>query len=198
MTSPPRRRYRGAPPEKRRAERRERLIEAAVQVYGARGYRAATVKAVCEAAGLTERYFYESFANSEALLAAAYDAVVHLLLKRLAEAAEEAEGPPAARVRAILTAYFTALRDDPQSARLFLVEAAGVGGEVDEVLSGSLRRFADLIARTLGDAQEDPVLRGGVVGGVLHIALGWVGSGYEAPLERVVEAALRLCLLLRR
>lgn len=36
------------------------------------GYRNATVKAVCEAAGLTERYFYESFSNSEELLVASF------------------------------------------------------------------------------------------------------------------------------
>ncbi|WP_453947740.1 hypothetical protein [Bradyrhizobium elkanii] len=34
------------------------------------------MKAICEAAELTERYFYESFANSEALLIAAYGHVV--------------------------------------------------------------------------------------------------------------------------
>lgn len=66
----PARRYRGADADERRAQRRDQLIAAAVQVYGERGYQNATVKAVCEAAGLTERYFYESFANSEALLLA--------------------------------------------------------------------------------------------------------------------------------
>lgn len=45
--------YRGQSQEQRRAERRQRLIAAAIDVYGERGYHNATVKAVCEAAGLT-------------------------------------------------------------------------------------------------------------------------------------------------
>src|SRR5579871_6430771 len=72
--------YGGQSAEARAEQRRARLIEAAVKVYGAQGYRTATVKAVCEAAGLTERYFYESFENSEALLIAAFDTVSHRLI----------------------------------------------------------------------------------------------------------------------
>src|SRR5437667_11592958 len=88
----PARRYRGAEAEERRAQRRAQLVAAAVQVYGERGYRNATVKAVCEAAGLTERYFYESFANSEALLLASFQTVTHRLLQALARAAEVEDG----------------------------------------------------------------------------------------------------------
>ncbi|MFN3943820.1 MAG: TetR/AcrR family transcriptional regulator [Allosphingosinicella sp.] len=196
MASRTRRHYRGAPPEERRAQRREQLLLAAIQVYGERGYRNATVKAVCEAAGLTERYFYESFANSEALLAAAYQAVVQHLLRELAATGAGAGGPPEAKVRAILAAYYSKLRDDPRSARLFLVEVAGVSPDVDEVLADSLGRFGELLADTLG-ARPDPMLRTGVVGGVLHIALGWVGGGYREPIDEVVDAALSLCLLLK-
>ncbi len=74
------RHYAGQSAEARALARRDRLIEAAVGVYGAQGYRNATVKAVCEAAGLTERYFYESFDNSEALLVAAFDRVAHWVI----------------------------------------------------------------------------------------------------------------------
>ena len=88
----PARRYRGAEAEERRAQRRGQLIAAAVQVYGERGYQNATVKAVCKAAGLTERYFYESFANSEALLLASFQTVTDLLLQKIELAGEAAGG----------------------------------------------------------------------------------------------------------
>src|SRR5262245_62037730 len=74
------RQYGGHSAEERRLARRERLIEAAIRVYGKVGYRTATVKAVCEAAELTERYFYESFASSEALLIAAFETVSYRLI----------------------------------------------------------------------------------------------------------------------
>src|ERR1700756_1772150 len=80
MTTARARNYAGLSADERRLARRERLIEGAIRAYGEVGYRNTTVKAVCEAAGLTERYFYESFANSEALLVAAFETVSHRLI----------------------------------------------------------------------------------------------------------------------
>jgi len=196
-----RRRYRGSSAEERRAQRREQLLEAAIQVYGEQGYRHATVKAVCEAAGLTERYFYESFSNSEELLVASFQAVTQVLLGEVEKAGAETPGGPVERTRAMLDAYYRALRDSPRSARVFLVEISGEGPAVDQALVASLRELGDLIARTLDPQGESstvdqPLLRAGAVGGVIHIALSWIASGYAQPLHEVVDAALRLCLVL--
>ena len=190
------RRYRGSSAADRRAARREALIRAAIRVYGERGYRNATVKSVCDAAGLTERYFYESFANSEALLAASYRAVTSVLLRELEEVGAATPGDPADRVRAILTYYFRALANDPRSARLFLVEIAGVSAELDRVFAASLDSFGALILRTFGGKAADPLIRKAVVGGVIHLALDWVARSYVEPVEVVADAALRLCLIL--
>ena len=69
-------------------QRRERLLDAALRVYGTRGYHSTTVKAVCDAAGLTERYFYESFPNGEALFLALYRDVSVKALERIRIAGE--------------------------------------------------------------------------------------------------------------
>src|SRR4051812_2571434 len=106
--------YRGVPQDERRAQRRSQLIAAAIAVYGERGYRQATVKAVCEAAGLTERYFYESFANSEELLIASYNAVTFAVHSEMVAAAQGAGGDAVERGRAMLRTYFEALQRDPR------------------------------------------------------------------------------------
>ena len=62
--------YGGLAMEERVAARRARFIEAGVELFGTQGFRGATVRGVCAAAGLTDRYFYESFPTLEALLAA--------------------------------------------------------------------------------------------------------------------------------
>ncbi|HEX7927442.1 MAG TPA: TetR/AcrR family transcriptional regulator [bacterium] len=198
----PGRRYRGSTPDERRAQRRERLLRAAVHVYGKVGYRQATVRAVCKAAGLTERYFYESFENSEALLVAAYQAVNRVLLSGIKQAA--AAAPPGDRVqrtRAILAAYYGALQRDPRSARVFLIEVAGVSPAVDGVLEKALDKFAALIAETLDPAgsaslARQPLMRTAVIGGVLHLAITWVKSDCAAPVDEVVVAALKTSLSL--
>jgi AcrR family transcriptional regulator len=194
----PARPYRGIAPDERRAQRRRRLIEAAIAVYGERGYRQSTVKAVCEAAGLTERYFYESFANSEELLIAGFNAVTFSVFEEVTRAAQAAGRSRKARTHAMLSSYFKALQRDPRSARVFLVEIRGVSREVDTAFDAALREIGRQVARIMAPPgrQDDELLQAGVVGGVIHIALRWIEQGYEPSLDVVTDTALRLGMVL--
>jgi AcrR family transcriptional regulator len=192
--------YRGFSPEQRRAERRAKLIAAAIAVYGERGYRQATVKAVCEAAGLTERYFYESFENSEQLLITSFNAVTYAVFDEISLAARSAGRGRVARARAMLDAYFSALQRSPASARVYLVEIRGVSREVDKASDAALRAIGTEVARHIApeDAVPDELLQAGIVGGVMHIALRWIDNGYQPPLAAATDAALRLGMVLAR
>lgn len=186
--------YRGLTQEERREDRRRRLIGAAVAVYGARGYRQASIKAVCEEAGLTERYFYESFANSEELLIASYNAVTYGLFKEISQAARRVSEDRADKARAMLHAYFSALRNEPRSAQLFLVEIRGVSPAVDEAFNAALRSIAQEVLQVLGPAKSrtSDLLALGIVGGISQIALHWIQQGYKPPIKNVIEAAMQL------
>jgi AcrR family transcriptional regulator len=194
----PARPYRGIPQDERRAQRRAQLIAAGVAVYGERGYRQATVKAVCEAAGLTERYFYESFANSEELLIACFNAVTYAVMEEIMAAARAAEPTREARSRAMLHAYFAALQREPRSARVFLVEIRGVSRAVDKAFDAALRAIGEEVGRVIESPQAvaDPLLQAGIVGGVIHIALRWIEDGYTPDIERVTDSGLRLGMTL--
>jgi AcrR family transcriptional regulator len=192
--------YRGIPQEERRAQRRMQLIGAGIAVYGERGYRQATVKAVCEAAGLTERYFYESFANSEELLIACFNAVTYAVLEQIMEGARQAGRARGARARAMLHAYFSALQREPRSARVFLVEIRGVSRAVDKAFDSALRAIGEEVGRAVlaPGTPPDPLLQAGIVGGVIHIALHWIEDDYTPDIERVIDSALRLGMVLGR
>jgi AcrR family transcriptional regulator len=183
--------------DERRTQRRSQLIAAAIDVYGERGYRQATVKAVCEAAGLTERYFYESFANSEDLLIASYNAVTYSVFGEIRAAAETAGLTRLERARAMLHAYFAALQRDPRSARVFLVEIRGVSRAVDKAFDASLRAIGAEVGRISGTetGDADPLLQAGVVGGVIHIALRWIEDGYTPGIDSAVDSAMRLVMV---
>jgi len=193
------RRYEGQTIDERRHERRGRLIDAATRLYGRQGYRGTGVRAVCQEAGLTERYFYESFANGEALLVAAYEAAIDNLVTQISMVADPAL-PPAERGRLMLEAYYARIRDNPDDARVFLIEIRGVSPEIDLVFERSLERFTELILDTndphrIGPAATEPLLRRGMAGGLLHIALAWLEAGYDRPLDEVIAAAMPLCQL---
>src|SRR3954470_8335416 len=111
------RRYSGQSFENRLAERRERLIRAAVQVAGRVGLDRASVAAVCAEAGLTARYFYESFPTRESIFVEAYRAVQGELLTRLQAAPATGEATKRA-----LTGFFTAIQSEPGVARVFLID----------------------------------------------------------------------------
>lgn len=189
--------YRGQSHEQRRAERRSRLIAGAIAVYGERGYHQATVKAVCEAAGLTERYFYESFANSESLLIDCYNAVAYSVLGEILRAGDAAGRGQVARSRAMLHAYFSALQREPRSARVFLVEIRGVSRAVDQAFNASLRHIGREVARRLApQVVDDELLQAGLIGGVIQIAVRWIEDGYVPPIDAAVDTALRLGMAL--
>lgn len=201
MTTARARNYAGLSAEVRREARRERLIEGAIRAYGELGYRNTTVKAVCEAAGLTERYFYESFANSEALLVAAFEAVSRKVFTRLEEVRKEHSGTPEECGHAVLRAYYQILKDDPDGARLFVIEIARVGPAVDAVWGALLPQFGEVLSRMMApnsDIKPKPgeLVRAGVVGGVVQIAKEWIRSGYARSVDAVAADALKICRVL--
>ncbi|TFW03181.1 TetR/AcrR family transcriptional regulator [Oxalobacteraceae bacterium OM1] len=192
-TQPAPRLYRGISQEERRAERRRRLIAAGIAVYGERGYRQSSVKAVCEAAGLTERYFYESFANSEELLVAAFNAVTYGVHQEGVEAAQSKRSRKE-RARAMLYAYFAALQREPHAARVFLVEIRGVSPAVDAAFEEALRGIARNMTRVLALRGEaaDELLQVGVLGSIIQIATSWIHQGYKPKIDVVTDTALRV------
>jgi len=195
------RRYKGVSNEQRRAERRQRLIEAAMVVYGAVGYHGASVRAICAEAGLTERYFYESFENGEALLAAAFGAVMERLTAEvMAALAPLSTLDMGLVVRVALATYYSQLRANPNEARVFLVEILGVSPRMDAIYWDAIRQVSLSVLRFSPDAAERAEALGldldlfadGLIGAVVQIALGWVRAGYATPIETVVETAMAI------
>jgi AcrR family transcriptional regulator len=190
------RRYRGVPVADRRAGRRERLEEAGLQVFGEVGYHGATVRMICARAGLTERYFYESFANSEDLLCAVYARHMALQQQRILAAVGAAAGEPRRMMEAGLRAFFELARENPAGARVQFVEVLGVSPRVDRLYRQSVENFAGML-RTLNrtlpgalPASDEETLSVGLVGAAVGIASRWVLTGFSQPLESVLHTTL--------
>jgi AcrR family transcriptional regulator len=80
--------------EARAAARRAALIEAGIELLGTQGAAGVTVRAVCREARLTERYFYESFADGgrDALLVAVHDEVARQAREAIVAAVASHQG----------------------------------------------------------------------------------------------------------
>ena len=186
--------YRGVPLVERQAERRRRLLDAALTVYSQRGYRHSTVRDVCESAGLTQRYFYESFEDSEALLLEAYRLVTFGLVEAITTAPGLQRADRRERGRAMLAAFFDALKSDPRSARVFLVEIRGVSPAVDDGVNRAMAGIASTTLRVM-DVVEDEftrLLALGIVGGITQVAQQWIREGCRTRTTAMTDVAMAL------
>ncbi|GGL54282.1 TetR/AcrR family transcriptional regulator [Planomonospora parontospora] len=110
------------PAEQRRAQRRAALLEAGLEVLGRHGWATATVRGVCKQAGLNDRYFYENFADLDALLLAVVDDQAAQGTAVILTAAEAAPHRLRARARAVVEAIVDFLSADPRRGRILAQE----------------------------------------------------------------------------
>ena len=198
VEDPVRPRYRGVALDERRTLRRDRLITAAADLYGEHGYRSVTVRMICQRAGLTERYFYESFATSEEILVVAARTLARQTLDRMRNRSETTPGDRDAKTIRMLKGYYRSQLDEPSKARVFTLEFRGISAAADAEFECILDLFADLLVETRdpmrrGRAANDALVRRGLVGGILAITVAWIEGGYREPIDRVVDAATYLC-----
>ena len=194
LADSPGRSYGGLSPENRAAARRERLVEAGIALFGRQGLRATTVRGVCTEAGLTDRYFYESFDGLEALLAACYERLLGRLRQALQRAAAAQAGQGVeARFAAGYGAWFDFIAD-PLAARIMLAEVLGVSAAMDARYDAGMRGFADALAAPLAEAGADGVrgalIARALVGAVVQVAKMWAASGYLESRADVVHSCV--------
>jgi AcrR family transcriptional regulator len=197
----PIRSYGGVSATERVAARLERLLDAALELYGIRGFAATGVKDVCRQAGLTDRYFYESFRDSGELFIAVFDRSTSDLLALVAQKVSEVPPEPEAQVRAAIESFVRALADDPRKARVIFVESAAVGAEVDRHMRASLRQFADLVAATarphLPEMPERTLQMGALalVGGIDRVIIEWQDGNLDVTIDEVIDHLVQLFLM---
>ncbi|WP_444705804.1 TetR/AcrR family transcriptional regulator [Mycolicibacterium septicum] len=153
--------YGGVTGEERIAERRRKLIEAGMNLFGSGDSGIVRVKDVIAEAGLTERYFYENFGDLDTL----FDAVLGLTMDTVESdvdaAVGNASGDAFARVSVALRTAVDTLAADPRMIRIIFVEALGKGGRAgtrrNEILSRAAANFVRWSGADPGDFTSSPV-----------------------------------------
>lgn len=190
----PSRSYNGVTAEQRIAERRARLIGAALDEYGTRGFLTTGVKDVCRRAGLTDRYFYESFRDGGELFLAVFDAATRKLLDVVVAALADAPDDARAQAHAVIDAFVRELADDPRLARIVFVEAPSAGAKAEQHMRANLREFARLVDATarphLPRSVTDDVLRFGsiaLVGAIERLMIEWQDGELGLSIAQITQ-----------
>lgn len=155
--------------------------------------------AVTGRAGLTERYFYESFGDRQDLLVAVFDACVRELDEAILLALSTAPPTLLDQARAVAGALIESLTDDPRKARL---HAESIGeGALKERRSHAVRAYAKQMAdimREVGGLDEPrhqaPLGLAALVlvGGVAEAITSWLDGTVAMPRAMLIEECARL------
>lgn len=202
----PTRTYGGQSVEDRRRERRERLLQAGLEVFGTEGYRNSSIAKVCVAADVVRAQYYEHFNNREDLLLAVYDEVqsraredVVTALTALPEDAGLEE-----RARGAVTAFVRSIGDDPRRAAIAFVEVVGVSPHVERYRSERRDLWTAFlrheIERAVGPAHRPPggyvAAASGLIGALNGLIHHWSTTHPRTDPSDVIEVATRFLVSL--
>lgn len=187
--------WRGQTHDDRTQVRRTQLMDAGFELLGTEGAPGVTMRAVCRLAGLSPRYFYESFSGTDELTLAVYDRCNAELVAVATEAARAAESPVAAAIDAV-AGYFEAdarrvriLLREPQSSSLLAGHRSGVLPEVLTELATSAGVTEPQLPRALR-AMHASALSGALTA----LVLDWADGRLAVSRADLATYATRLVL----
>lgn len=181
----------------RRAERRERLLEVGLDLLGTDGSAAVTVRSVCRRAKLTDRYFYENFADRDALLLAVFDRVAAEAGAALVEAVAHAGPNLEVSARAAVEAFLGVLTDDPRKGRVLLLEpltdpTLGMRGVALTPMFTELVRaqLGTDTSRTSSDGAQLTAIA--LTGALANLFIRWLDGSVAVDRARLIDYCVRL------
>ncbi len=170
---------------------RDRLLEAALEVFARLGYHGATVADIVAASGSSKGAFYHYFPSKQGIFLE--------LLRSLSDMVEAGvEGAIAqergglAKVEAALAVVLGAVSSQRSLARILLIEAAALGPEFEEGRLAIHRRFAALIKRHLDRAVAEGAIP---AQDTETAATAWIGAVNEILTQRLAAGGELMPLL---
>jgi AcrR family transcriptional regulator len=203
MSDPSVRRYSGRSVDEWKAARRERLLDAALELFGTDGYPATSVERLCTQAKVSTRHFYHEFQNKEAVLLAVHAQVIELAVRGTGEAlAATADAPVRERITAAVDGYLHTIMTDLRRARISFVEVVGASPAVEEQRIA----FRELLISSVITIGEAAVARGEItrrdfrfiglcfMGAVNTVVYDWMLTDPRPPEQQVQDALRELAV----
>ena len=184
-----------------RPETRERLLEAATEVFAEKGYYAAAVDDIVQVSRTSKGSFYNFFPSKQEIFLALVDRLADRLVSRI-EQEIEAQTGALRKVDAALKAALDDLSKHRRIARILFIEAVGLGHAFNEKLFEIHSKFAGLIERYLKKAVEEgdiPAVDTQLAafawfGAINEVVVRWLYTGEPADLQDALPALRSLLL----
>jgi AcrR family transcriptional regulator len=178
---------------------RERILAAVAAAAAELGYAEMSVETIIARAGVSRRTFYEHFRNKEDAFLAAYDAAVHQQARCIQRACFRQTGVRE-RLRAGIGAYLQGMADEPERARMCIVEVLAAGPQAIARRNAAMRMFAEIIEdniRELIPGCPQPSLAAEtIVGGINEVVFSRILAGRIDELPGLADDLLVTILML--
>ncbi|GAA2407092.1 TetR/AcrR family transcriptional regulator [Mycolicibacterium llatzerense] len=166
--------YGGRSASERSSERRARFLDVGLELLGTGGLTAVTLRGVCKTANLSSRYFYESFADTDALTVAVYDSIVEEMIQLGLDRVAQAPSELSRQVNAGLRCAVDLFAADPRKGRVVLNLSLASPG-----LAERRRDTSERIAAIIANLGGDYLRPGADPGRLLTISRFFVGGFVE-------------------
>ncbi|MEO6887041.1 MAG: TetR family transcriptional regulator [Jatrophihabitantaceae bacterium] len=199
MSSAASRSWAGTTLADRRSERRARLLDVGLELLGTQGSTAVSVRSVCRQAKLTDRYFYENFADRDEFVLAVYDQVAAEASSALicAVAAHPTADGVETVARAATEAFLGVLTDDPRKGRILLLEPLSDPSlGIRSVAVAPM--FAELVRGSLGaeaTAQGAELTATALVGALANVFIRWLDGTLVIERDALIDYCVRLLVV---
>jgi TetR/AcrR family fatty acid metabolism transcriptional regulator len=158
---------------------RDRILQAALQVFAEKGYHRAAVDDVVRLSGTSKGAVYHHFPNKEALFLALVDELSARLASALTSAIDSSHGA-LQRVEAALRAGLQTFARHRELARILLLESVSLGTAYESKRAEIHGRFTALIQAYLDQA----VAEGSIPSLDTRVAsLAWLGAVNEVVIQ---------------
>src|SRR6185437_16138968 len=192
--------YGGITAEERRATRRSALIEAALDLFAEHGARGVSKRAVCARARLNDRYFYEHFTDSDALLETIVRDLTSMGLEAVRAATREAPADIRGQVRATADAALEFLAGDARLGKLVI--GSGTSEALQRARLDSARAIAAEMSAGVGKLLGDDAASRlntdlaafALVSGAIEVVAGWLRGEFDASREHMADLVAGLLL----
>ena len=181
--------------ERWREERRDRILHAAADVFGADGYSQVSMDAVARAAGIGKPTLYRYFPSKDALFGAVFVHALDRLEARL-DRALASEATAREQLVALIAAIVPVLRDHLVSSRLLGGGSAALDQSRRRIFRERRTRIGSFLARALDGGMRRGELRRFDATRVAHLTIGTVWSASAADDGRPETVAREIADLL--
>lgn len=166
---------------------RERILEAATELFAARGYAGAGVDRLAERSGIAKTAIYYHFGNKEGLLAAVLERASTEWIEAIQQAARQA-GDPVGRLERALAGMRAMLEERPWILKLFQILTLEVADEKPEIratLQGIVRRARQAITDGMRESLGVDVPGAEAVAGMMLAMLDGIALGMQIDPDAV-------------